>query len=64
MTANSTFPADEEKAKDTCSSYEGIALWAYAMNSCLGYVIVGVNYVIRTVAIMLLSWIGYASETE
>lgn len=34
------------------------------MNSCLGYVIVGVNYVIRTVMIMMITWIGYASETE
>jgi hypothetical protein len=34
------------------------------MNSILGYIIVGVNFIIRTVMIMLLSWIGYASETE
>lgn len=34
------------------------------MNSCLGYVIVGVNYVIRTLMIMMITWIGYSSETE
>lgn len=37
---------------------------ALALDSGLGYVIVGVNYVIRTIMIMLISWIGYASETE
>jgi len=33
------------------------------MNNSLGYVIVGVNIVIRTIMIMLITWIGYASET-
>jgi len=35
-----------------------------AMNNGLGYVIVGVNYIIRTCMIMMLTWIGYDSETE
>jgi len=34
------------------------------MNNLLGYIIVGVNFVIRTIMIMLLSWIGYSSETD
>lgn len=31
--------------------------------SSLGYVLTGINYVLRTVCIMLVAWIGYASET-
>jgi len=33
------------------------------MNSSLGYIITGVNYLVRTIMIMLITWIGYSSET-
>jgi len=34
------------------------------MGNLLSYIIVGINYIIRTIMIMLLSWIGYSSETD
>lgn len=64
MKHNDTFPADKTKAEDTCKKYDGVAFWAFVMNNALSYVIVGVNYVIRTIMICLISKIGYASETE
>lgn len=39
-------------------------MWAGILNSSLGYVITIVNYVIRTICIMLIEWVGYASETK
>ena len=54
---------DESRTKETCDEYSSVAQWAMLMNDTLGYIIVGVNFIIRTVMIMLLSWIGYSSET-
>jgi hypothetical protein len=34
------------------------------MNTALGYIITTVNYVIRTICIKLITWIGYKSETN
>jgi len=64
MKTNDTFPANATKAEDTCDTFNAAKFSAFLMNSCLGYVIVGVNYVIRTLMIMMITWIGYASETE
>jgi hypothetical protein len=47
-----------------CTSYESASNIAFLMNESLGYVIVGVNTVIRTIMIMMITWIGYSSETD
>jgi hypothetical protein len=46
-----------------CNSYNSLANKAFLLTESLSYVIVGVNTVIRTIMIMMITWIGYSSET-
>lgn len=34
------------------------------MTSALSYLLIGLNYVLRMVCIMMVDWIGYPTETE
>ena len=36
----------------------------YFLTSMLSYLLIGLNYVLRTVCIMMVDWIGYPTETE
>lgn len=36
----------------------------YLWTSALSYLLIGINYILRTVCIMLVDWIGYSTETE
>jgi hypothetical protein len=36
-----------------------VLLWT----SALSYLLIGINYILRTVCIMLVDWIGYSTET-
>jgi hypothetical protein len=46
-----------------CKEYADAAMTAYLINSSLGYLVTGVNWVIRTIIIMLITWIHYKTET-
>lgn len=35
----------------------------YVWTSALSYLLIGINYVLRTICIMLVDWIGYSTET-
>lgn len=35
----------------------------YYWTSALSYIIIGINYILRTVCIMLVDWIGFSTET-
>lgn len=46
-----------------CGEYEIIVLEVMFWTNALSYFIVGINYVLRVVCIMLVDWIGYRTET-
>ena len=35
----------------------------YMWTTALSYILIGFNYILRTVCIMLVNWIGYDTET-
>ena len=47
-----------------CEEYAGLAFKVYLLTSALSYILIGVNYILRTICIMLVDWIGYDTETE
>ena len=54
----------EPNKKLICSEYQSIALDVFLMLNSLKYFITGVNFVLRTVCIKLVAWIGYPTETQ
>lgn len=46
-----------------CYDYSSIVLRVFVMLNSLKYFITGVNFVLRTVCILLVNWIGYETET-
>lgn len=60
--ANGLDPAFPEEP--ICEVYQQAAASAYFINSSLGYLVTGVNWVIRTVIITLITWIHYKTETQ
>jgi len=47
-----------------CAEYQDIALEVFVWLNSLKYFITGVNFVLRTVCIKLVAWIGYPTETQ
>ena len=47
-----------------CKSYYDQVSSVYLWTSALSYLLIGINYVLRTVCIMLVDWIGFNTETE
>jgi hypothetical protein len=47
-----------------CEWFSGEVFSVYLWTSALSYLLIGINYVLRTVCIMLVDWIGYSTETE
>ena len=47
-----------------CDAYYSDAMSVYFWTTALSYLLIGINYILRTVCIMLVDWIGYATETE
>jgi len=39
-------------------------MWNYFLVSALSYVLTTINFILRTVCIMLIDWVGFATETE
>ena len=52
------------KTQEACGFYDSAHHKAMIIPNIISFGTVLVNYMIRTVMIMLISWIGYPSETE
>ena len=59
---SSTF--GHEKGAKICKEYESITIEVFLWLNSLKYFITGVNFVLRTVCIKLVTWIGYPTETQ
>lgn len=46
-----------------CGYYADTVASVYLWTSALSYLLIGINYILRTVCIMLVDWIGFATET-
>ena len=46
-----------------CSEYSSIVSWTFLKLNLLKYFIIIVNFVLRTICIALVAWIGYSTET-
>ena len=53
----------EPKVK-ICSVYDYLMTKTYFMSKSVGYIITGTNFVLRTLLITIVAWIGYATETK
>lgn len=53
----------QENNEPICESYYTQATTVYLWTTALSYLLIGLNYVLRTVCIMLVDWIGFATET-
>lgn len=58
------FDKDGSNGVAICESYYNDILEVFFWTSALSYSITGINYVLRMVCIMLVTWIGYKDETE
>lgn len=47
-----------------CGKYAELASTVYYWTSALSYIIIGINYILRMVCIMLVDWIGFPTETS
>ena len=47
-----------------CEGYVSDATNVYYLTTALSYLLIGINYILRTVCIMMVDWIGYPTETE
>ena len=54
----------QEEGKYICEGYFDSVLNVLIWTSALSYLLIGINYILRTVCIMLVDWIGYPTETE
>lgn len=46
-----------------CDDFGDIVLYTMALKQGLAYLITGINFVLRTICIMAITWIGYKTET-
>ncbi len=46
-----------------CGYYGSTVTSVYLWTTALSYLLIGINYVLRTVCIMLVDWIGFSTET-
>lgn len=49
--------------KEICYDYIKLATRALLMAKSMSYVLVAFNYILRTIVIMVVTWIGYATQT-
>ena len=52
------------KGQKICAQYQEIAFEVFLWLNSLKYFITGVNFVLRTICIKLVAWIGYPTETQ
>lgn len=53
----------QEDGIPICLEYQERVNSVYNWTSSLSYLLIGINYILRTVCIMLVNWIGYPTET-
>lgn len=46
-----------------CEFYADQVMSVYLWTTALSYLLIGINYILRTVCIMLVDWIGFSTET-
>jgi len=46
-----------------CQEFSNDVLAVYFWTTALSYLLIGINYILRTVCIMLVDWIGFDTET-
>lgn len=46
-----------------CEYYADQVMSVYLWTTALSYLLIGINYILRTVCIMLVDWIGFSTET-
>ena len=61
---NSDCRDTEYEGEKICDFYKGQVFWNFLLVNGLSYVLTGINFVLRTICIMLIDWIGFATETE
>ena len=57
-----SFPESDDQP--ICKDYYDQVNVVYLMTTALSYLLIGINYILRTVCIMCVDWIGYSTETE
>ena len=55
---------DQKDGDHICQVYNTSVLWNFALVNGLSYILTGINFVLRTVCIMLIDWVGFNTETE
>ena len=53
----------QEQGDFICEGYASAVTTVLLWTSALSYLLIGINYILRTVCIMLVDWIGYSTET-
>ena len=53
----------QKDGKPICGEYFAMADEVYYWTTALSYLLIGLNYILRMVCIMLVDWIGYPTET-
>jgi hypothetical protein len=60
---NTNFTAPSQEPAEICYEYLKLDAKATVLSSSFSYILIGFNYILRTVVIMVVSWIGYATQT-
>jgi len=53
----------QKDGEPICLEYYEEVTSVYVWTSALSYLLIGINYVLRTICIMLVDWIGFSTET-
>lgn len=60
---NTNFTAEGGESHEICYTYLSLDAKATILTSSFSYILIGFNYVLRTIVIMVVEWIGYATQT-
>ena len=55
---------DQANGDKICEWFEGEVFSVYLWTSALSYLLIGINYILRTICIMVIDCIRYSTETE
>lgn len=57
------YSAPGQEPDTICKTYLKLDTKAFILGESFSYLIVGFNYVLRTITIMVVTWVGYATQT-
>ena len=63
-TCRLTSYGDGTGSNTICDTYYSQLFWIYLLTTGLSYVLTIINYILRTICIMLINWVGFSTETE